>query len=272
MSVVRCLAAFSLVIMSLAATAESVVPSAMYGLGEVHERIVTGPNDKQYNIFVRLPTEMKENASKLPTLYVLDAGVMFPVIAGYYQFMQLAQEVPDMIIVGIGYPSPDWQQGNNRSVDYTMPSAERDFWGGAPVFLDFLKGQVAAIERDYPADPNQRILMGRSIGGQFTIHAAFNSDLFQYAIASNPALHRNLPLFLKQPGDKTAQKLFVSIGLDDDGFRDPALKWQSHWEANKLPFALNVVHLEGHNHFSTPTASFRRGINWLLPEVPAATN
>lgn len=93
--------------------------------------------------------------------------------------------------------------------------------------------------------------------------------LFWGHIASNPALHRNLPFFLATPPraeNSNRPRLFVSSGSDDDPrFREPAVKWMSHWSTVKpTPWDLEMRTLEGHNHFSAATAAFRQGLIWLF--------
>ena len=94
--------------------------------------------------------------------------------------------------------------------------------------------------------------------------------LFWGRIASNPALHRNLPFFLELHGeaDSAAERsrLFVaSASNDTPRFREPALEWIEHWSgvANP-PWELEIVTLEGHGHMSAPPASYRRGMRWLF--------
>ena len=98
--------------------------------------------------------------------------------------------------------SDTFEGGNFRSTDYTAPSEERDYWGGAEKCQLFLSSELLPrIENDYRSDSSQRVIFGQSIGGQFVLYTALTeSNLFWGHIASNPALHRNLPFFLQQHG------------------------------------------------------------------------
>ena len=60
--------------------------------------------------------------------------------------------------------------------------------------------------------------------------------------------------------------MFVSSATGDTPrFRTPAKAWMEAWTArDDLPFRLQAVDLEGHNHFSAATAAFRRGLVWLF--------
>ena len=244
----------------------------MQGLGDTRHHVVTSESlDKDYHVLVGLPDDYAAAGDKTyPVVYVLDGGVLYPLFASYTQLLRLAGDVPDFILVGISYGTSDWQNGNARSHDFAAPTDEREFWGGAEDFRNFLEGELLPfVEARYRAQSDRRVLFGRSLGGQFVLYAAqTRPDLFWGHIASNPALHRNLPLFLSMEPEPAASQshLFVSSGENDDPvFREPALEWIEHWsEKEDLPWRLHVETLDGHNHFSTPAAAFRRGLKWLF--------
>jgi hypothetical protein len=94
-------------------------------------------------------------------------------------------------------------------------------------------------------------------------------ELFWGHIASNPALHRNLPFFLERfsyAQETGPSKLFVSSGtFDDPQFRQPAQEWIRYWNASSnKPWQLKTIDLEGHTHMSAPPAAFRQGMHWLF--------
>jgi predicted alpha/beta superfamily hydrolase len=225
-----------------------------------------------YHVYVRLPESYKESGDQTyPTIYLLDGGSTFPMLGGYYRYLSLGEEIPDLILVGISYGTDDWKNGNNRSHDFTAPSSEREYWGGAADFQKMLRTELLPlIENTYRSDPKRRVIFGQSLGGQFVIFTALTEPaLFWGHIASNPALHRNLPFFLeapKQPVNSNRPKLFVSSGSDDDPrFREPTVKWMSHWSTVKpTPWDLEMRTLKGHNHFSAATSAFRQGLIWLF--------
>ena len=260
--------------MAAAAPGEAVSIDGMQGLGDTRHHIVTSRTlQKDYHVLVGLPDSYEAaDERSYPTIYVLDGGMLYPLFAAYTRFLKFAGDAPDFILVGISYGTDDWQQGNARSHDFTAPTDEREFWGGAKEFQSFLGGELLPlIESEYRSDANRRVIFGRSLGGQFVLFSAQTQpDLFWGHIASNPALHRNLPLFLSMRPDTPATKsnLFVSSAENDDPtFREPALEWIEYWTGQEnLPWRLHVEHLAGHNHFSTPAAAFRRGIAWLFAD------
>jgi hypothetical protein len=127
------------------------------------------------------------------------------------------------------------------------------------------------IEGNYQSRADRRVILGQSIGGQFVLYTALTKpNLFWGHVASNPALHRNLPFYLEKHADAEPDheqsRLFVADGtLNDAEYREPSLQWIDYWsERDDKPWRLKTVDLEGHSHMSAPPASFRQGMSWLF--------
>lgn len=231
-------------------------------------------NEHNYHLIVRPPPGYVDNPDAVyPVLYLLDGGALFPMLAGYYNYLRHQLAVPEMIVVGISYGTDDFRAGNARSTDYTAPADERDYWGGAPEFVEVLEREVLPfVENNYRADIEKRVLFGQSIGGQFILYAALNRpDLFAGFIASNPALHRNLAFFLEHPlpPARPDVRVFVASGSNDvERFRTPALAWMNSWGMREdLPWQLRTETIEGYGHFSIVPESFRRGLAFTFENV-----
>jgi len=256
------------------ATAADVDTSYLQGLGDArYERFESETIGRGFHVYVMLPDGYDSSAdTSYPTIYVLDGGGLFPLLASYSRYLILGEEIPDAIIVGISYGSATFEGGNFRSTDYTAKSDERDHYGGAEKFQSFLSAElIPHIEKNYRSCPDQRIIFGQSIGGQFVLYTALTRpNLFWGHIASNPALHRNLPFFLKnhsETGSSATQSLlFVGNGsMDEPRFRGPTLEWIEYWSASEeKPWQLKTMILDGHSHMSAPPASFRQGLQWLF--------
>ncbi len=257
----------------------------LQGLGEVRYHYLESKLlERGFHIFVRLPESYAEReADKFPTVYLLDGGITFPLLGAYYRYLSLAGEVPDMILVGIGYGTADWQRGNLRGTDFTAPSTEREHYGGAERFQNVLRTELLPlIEGRYRSDAARRLIFGQSLGGQFVLFTALTDpELFWGHIASNPALHRNLEFFLQQrvasegevpghPADGQAgqprARVFVSSAeFDDERFRGPALRWMEHWSGRQgVGWELRAVTLDGHGHFTAAPEAFRQGVGWIF--------
>jgi len=265
------LAALTLCLAPLQTQGSEPATGLMQGLGNArYHRLSSTILQRDFHIFVRLPetySELKE--AEFPTVYLLDGGITFPLLSGYYRYLSLAGDVPDAILVGIGYGTELLEEGNFRGTDFTAASSERAHYGGAPRFQAVLRKELLPlVETEYRADAARRVLFGQSLGGQFVLYTAqTDPGLFYGHIASNPALHRNLPFFLESI-DSGAEggKLYVSSAeYDDDRFRVPARQWMKHWtEQAVTPWELETQILKGHNHFSAAPAAFRRGMSWIF--------
>ncbi len=271
MRFIACFVTFSLLAVSPAWAVET---DFMQGLGDTrYQRIDSKIIGRPYHLFIMLPDGYDESPEQsYPTIYVLDGGALFPLLSAYYRYLNFGQEIPDAIIVGISYGSDTFEGGNYRSTDYTAKSPERDYWGGAGKFQSFLSDELfPLIEKTYRSRTDRRVIFGQSIGGQFVLYTALTKpDLFWGHVASNPALHRNLPFFLQMHRKtETAgehSRLFVGSGsLDDPMFRAPALEWIQYWSNNDdKPWRLKIMNLDEHTHMSAPPASFRHGMSWLF--------
>jgi len=241
-----------------------------------HHVIQSEAVGRQFDVIVGLPDNYAAGSETYyPTIYLLDGGELYPLLRGYHRYLRFGEEAPDAIFVAISYGTSDWENGNERSHDYTVPSDEREDWGGAEAFQNFLSGElIPFIESTYHSRADRRVLFGQSIGGQFVLYTAQTKPtLFWGHIASNPALHRNLPFFLQQhaemPPEDGRSYLYVGSGSNDEPqYREPTLQWMNYWSGSKeRPWHLRAETLDGHSHFSAPPASFRRGILWLFSEL-----
>ena len=227
-------------------------------------------SEQNYYIYVKLPQNMEAN-KKYPTVYLLDGGASFPLLAPYYDWQHFTEELPGIILVGISYGSKNWRKGNNRSHDYTVPSKAREHWGGAKKFSQFLRDELfAVIEGKYPSDPKKRILFGNSLAAQFGLYnATFQVDLFYGIIANNPAIHEVTDQFLVESiatSRDNPLKLYVALAENDaDRFKVHMHKWQAHWIPAPPPqWQLKIQPMPGHNHFSSMPETFRQGLKWIL--------
>ncbi|MBL4838809.1 MAG: alpha/beta hydrolase [Kordiimonadaceae bacterium] len=222
-----------------------------------------------FHIYVNLPEGYASSTKAYPILYLLDGDYTYPMLASYYRYLKFAEEVPDIILVGIAYGADDFKGGNMRGADFTAKAETAAHYGGAPLFQQFFAQELFPLmEGKYRVNPDRRIIFGQSLGGQFALHAALTSpSLFWGHIASNPALHRNLPFFLQTSVPEGGMsKVFVSGSEQDDArFKVPFLKWQKHWlGVEKKPWHFKTTILKGHNHFSAAPAAFRQGLLWLF--------
>ena len=128
---------------------------------------------QQYSLQINLPMGFDKNLS-YPVIYLLDSQWDFPLIAATYGQMYYDGFVPAAVIVGI-----TWGEGDDPNVkrvrDFTPSKIQGEIEsGGAANFLNFIKTElIPFIDKEY-ATNQQRVLMGSSLGGLFTLYALFN--------------------------------------------------------------------------------------------------
>ncbi len=227
----------------------------------------------KYHIYVRVPPNTDE---KLPTVYLLDGGNTFPMLTPYAKYMTFTEELPPIITVGISYGTDDWKKGNKRSTDFTLPAKDRADYGGAEKFHHFLSTELIPwVEQKFPSNPQQRILFGHSIGGQFVFYnAMFKPATFSGLIASNPAIHNNADAFMVDVDiNQKPTKLFVfQADGDDDRYKLPRQQWLNYWQNKPHHWLQKTTTKEGHNHMSSVPDAFRYGLKWLLTKQQNKTN
>src|SRR5256714_12256919 len=116
------LAVFSLSLITTSGSAQTVpvtIPSS--GQHEFHSTR-TG---RDYRLFVSLPESYTASATlSYPVLYVLDGNGFFGLSTETHRLLRLRAEVPELIIVGIGYPVSSFSETSiPRWLDYP-PSAD----------------------------------------------------------------------------------------------------------------------------------------------------
>ena len=238
------------------------------GLNISHYQLLSWTTlEHDYHIYVRVPPGTK-TSEKLPTVYLLDGGNTYPMLVPYAKYLGFFDELPPMILVGIAYGTDDWRQGNRRSTDFTLPAEGQDHYGGAESFHRFLTQELLPwVEKNHPSDPQQRILFGHSLGGQFAIYSTmFQPETFAGLIASNPAIHRNTERFTGTVESTQAQPRLFIMQADGDGdnYQQSRDAWFHHWADQPHHWQLQVKTAVGHTHMSSVPNAFRQGMMWLL--------
>ncbi len=162
----------------------------------------TANND--YLVSVALPYGHDQAGSRRwPVIFVLDGNWHFGLVVDMVRFMNIrigiCDELPDAIIVGIGYPVTGTmlqqlhQVMHLRMRDFVLERevSGEDFMqahfpipepipsGNGLAFMDFLRHEVAPmVEEEYRGDPDDRIVLGHSMGANFALDALFHQPEF----------------------------------------------------------------------------------------------
>ena len=181
--------------------------------------------EDDFYIYISIPDEYDNSSESYPVLYLLEGDVAFGMGAGIARYLQFGNDIPKLIIVGIGYGELKASDGNMRRRDYTISSVPYSSnTGGAPKFRTFLKEElIPYIDGNFRTEKNDRTLYGYSLSGLFAVYSLFTEpDLFNRYIIGSPHLSwDSYRIFDVQAGafekftDINA-RIFISVGSKED--------------------------------------------------------
>ncbi len=154
--------------------------------------------DDEFEVSVAVLRRADEKGTRYPVVYVLDANIMFAMAVQTAWFMMVGEELPEMIVVGIGHPvgpvlaGPAARQKYRevRTRHLTPTESEERGGGGAEKFLGFIRDEVIPfIDSNYPTNPEDRTLLGDSLSGLFSLYALLqHPETFNRYVAGSPAV------------------------------------------------------------------------------------
>jgi hypothetical protein len=242
-----------------------------------------------FTINVQIPdSSLADSTGRFPVIFVLDADLYFDIYASILQKYSAVGLLPPAILIGIGYNSFE-KMDSLRQRDYTFPQGlpeyEMPVSGKADLFLNFIQSElIPAIDRKYPSDTAQRIIVGHSLGGYFTMYAFLqeirqNSKYFTGFIAASPSLHFNNNYLVKQldslgSANASSNKLYVSFG----GLEDAEMKASTTMTIDNLFQNLSsdfsrisgvkskTVNFSELDHMDTQIPTFTKGLQWMMAQ------
>lgn len=278
-------ALFLLISMAVASAAEtpSAPPANDYPLQTIANsqlRVLgAAANGRAYQLHVGLPPSYaKQPDKKYPVVYVTD---------GYWDFLKMAairavlindKVVPEFIIVGLGYAGQGLDYQRLR-LDDLLPVQVRNLpqTGHGAEFLKTIEEQVIPfVEREYRADPAQRVLAGGSAGGLFTLYAMYSKPaLFSGWIAATPAVFVNNDWLLDyenefaQAGKQLRGRLYVTVGGNEGAdYVAHVLRYNLRVTSRKYPdLAYDFRIIDGERHSGSQMESYHRGLRFVFQPI-----
>lgn len=270
----------SLLSLALSACAQSTQATSPSTFSEVTlpgtevRELKSSNTGRDYAIYVRVPEGYETHPKKqYPVLYVLDGQWDFKLLDSILGGLHYDGFVPDMIIIGITYSgeNPDYEA--LRAMDYSTASV-RDLKGSgdAPKFFAFLKEELLPfVEENYQADPSQRVLMGSSFGGLFTLYALFTEpELFSGYVAASPAVSYANRAAFKQEAEYSKEhqnlpaRLFVSVG-ELEQLAQPVENFAQILDERQYKgLVMEVRTIEGERHAGNKPEAFNRGLRFVF--------
>lgn len=246
----------------------------LFGLGPVESFTLQSEGlDRDFYIYVRLPRGYAERDCAWPVVYLLDGGILFPMLSPHQLMLEIDEQAPPLVMVGISYGGLGFRNGNLRSTDYTAPAAEPEYYGGASAYQAFLAEELLPrIEASYRVDPDSSLIVGQSLGGQFTLYSALTRpELFSAYLSINPALHRNLDFFLDlapSDRDRPTPLLITRSSEESAPLAEPLESWLTDWPLRHPDaLALQVESLPGQFHASSAPEAYRSAMAWWSPST-----
>lgn len=146
--------------------------------------------EQDFRISVALPPSYGGTRQRYPVLYLLDADFMFGLVTDVSRLLFFYKEIPEIIVIGIGYPvsnatgalalrTRDLTPTPNEAIyermvdEGTLPGAPPYAGsGGAGAFLRFIHAELTAmVAESYRVEPTDAGIMGYSFGGLFALFA-----------------------------------------------------------------------------------------------------
>ena len=137
--------------------------------------------DETYVIKIHLPSDYETSGKKYPVLYLLDGDRSFGMTRDMAEWLKEANEIDELIIVGIGYGENVSDRVKRQIRDFTpTPDISQkgqvfEDAGGAKSFLFFIQKElVTTIESRYPTN-EKKVFVGFDFGALFGAFALISS-------------------------------------------------------------------------------------------------
>jgi predicted alpha/beta superfamily hydrolase len=179
-------------------------PNSGVVLARTEVQALRAEDGQVYRLSVSLPRDYaRRTGERFATVFVLDPEFGFAVVRNVVEHLSDRHRLPELIVVGIGYPGGIEGDGwllryrTQRTRDYTptssavgYPGGVQQVSGGADRFLDFLERRlVPFIDERYRTSPGDRTLIGHSYGGLLGAYAALTRPaLFSREVLVSPSL------------------------------------------------------------------------------------
>jgi len=243
---------------------------------------------EEYNLYVTIPLGYRPDGNiRYPVLYVLDAGGHFLMIAQTYRLLQLGNELPPIILVGVDKPASSLRDKlARRFLDLTptkVPDREQRLsqrygqpviTGGADAFLSVLREEIMPwVESQFPTS-NEKGLVGFSFGGLYATHVLLTApDAFSHYLIGSPSLWwDNEVLFERERAyskefTDLSARVFISVGTLEGGNKMmPNVVRMADSLSNRNYENLQLKHhiFEDETHLSVIPATYSRGLRFLF--------
>jgi predicted alpha/beta superfamily hydrolase len=244
--------------------------------------------DLDYRIWVARPLQPPPPEGHA-VLFMFDARAYFAGVVEITRLMSISQEIPPLIVVGMGYDAPSYpEQVARRMFDLSLtdrsvlssPEAGGFLTGGAPDLLVFIENELKPfIARHYPANLDQSLLLGHSLGGLTALYEALRRpEQYSGFIASSPAIGLDRDAIEQaieaSARSRAAARLYVSAGdlerAVSGHIADDVERLADRLSAPAFAHLDRLVRVLPHEtHATAIYVALSQGLRWMLRESPA---
>ncbi len=228
--------------------------------------------DDTFHIFISLPDEYNISDKLYPVLFVLDGDISYGFAAGITRYLEIGGNIPELIIVGIGYGAVDKSAGNKRNRDYRPDNS-----GGADNFLKFISEEIIPfIDNNYKTEKDDRTIAGYSLGGLFALYSLFTEpEIFnKYVVGSPYLLPENFIIFdYEEQASSTlsevSAKAFISVGSEasEEKYFNPIDELVTIMQERDYPnLKLETKVFDGSDHLVGPPEVITHGLISVFSE------
>jgi hypothetical protein len=258
---------FLLFLLNITLPAQSVSPDYNYALYNTTAQFIYSESvADSFLIYISVPNDYDESGNNYSVLYVLDGDIAFGMAASIARYLQIGGNIPELIVVGIGYGSVDKSAAEKRLRDYGPQQGE-----GAEKFRSFLSNElIPYIDSEYRTASDDRTINGFSLGGLFVLYTLFTKpDTFNRYIAGSPYLvwdDYSIFNFEKNAADKINElniNLFISVGSEEstEKYFQPIDSLVTNMQKQNYPnLMLDTKVFDGSNRLMGPPEALTHGL------------
>ena len=230
------------------------------------ENIVSEIVADTFFILISVPDGYSSSNKRYPVLYVLDGDIAFGMAASISRYLQVGNNIPELIIVGIGYGAINKSAGEKRRRDYRPTQT-----GGAENFADFLNKELMPyIDKNYKTILGDRTINGYSLGGLFCLYTLFTRpESFSKYIIGSPNLSWDDYSIFRYEEDSPSKiedkelTIFMSVGSEESEERyfDPVDSLITKIQERNYPEVIIKTNVfSGSGHLEGPPESLTHGL------------
>jgi len=242
--------------------------------GSLDERhLISKESGIIYELNIYLPRSYNVTQKKYPVMILTDAVLFMGIARSVFDCLTIFQDIPEVIVVGIGYPFKDgldWTRCRFR--DMTPTHAEGfDPSGSADKFIAFIKNDLFSfLENNYRIDSTDRCFTGASLGGLLGSHILIEQPhLFKRYIIGSPSYwwnHKEMTTRLSAKSAITSDSISVYTYIGgQEGIH--VKNWREFNELLKSKSGANLKFRDqlfpDDNHMSASPTAFAAAVRFI---------